>query len=91
MKKGEQMSRFDVADYAEGLSRRFPGLTEGDKVLIGSQMIADALAEGLAGIRTAIAPAECGTQANMVEGMMKAAEILGKEIALGASYIADRD
>jgi hypothetical protein len=85
------MSSFHPEDYAEELLGCFPELTDGDKVLMGLQMVADAIAEGLAGIRVAIAPIECGPQANVVEGMMKAAEILGKEITLGASYIAARD
>ncbi|HUQ14606.1 MAG TPA: hypothetical protein VM094_01020 [Gemmatimonadales bacterium] len=57
-------------------------------MLIGLWMVAEALSDGLLGIRTAIAPIECGPKANIVEGMMEAAEILGKEIGNAVTYHA---
>ena len=83
------MSRFHPEDYAEGLLGPFPEITEGGKVLIGLQMVADAIAEGLAGIRTAIAPTECGPRANLTEVMLDAADIIGDKIANAVTYHAD--
>ena len=71
--------RFYPGRYAENLYDEMASdITEGDKVLIGCWMIADALMD----IRRAIGPVDVIDidRANLVEGVMKAADILGDKI-----------
>jgi hypothetical protein len=68
---------FYPSRYAENLrneGRDFDECTEGDKVLIGCWMIADALTE----LRRAIGPTDVVDihKANVVESMMKSADII---------------
>ena len=62
--------------------------SEGDKLLIGCWMIADALSS----IRRALGPTDVGDieKANIVEGLMKSADILGERIQVAASALSAR-
>jgi hypothetical protein len=72
------MSSFNVEHYTEQVLDLKHQLTEGDKVLIGCWMIADAL---LAVRGAIVGPPDI----SLVEGLMRSADILGDKVAAAAS------